>query len=102
MIRRRMTTLQRAEAAVSPTESAAVNAEVRELIRETTERVRALGRGFDPQSPAQDGIGLIGARERLRLLGGRLTVVSAVGSRTTLTAAVPVQRRLVTAPAARP
>jgi len=45
------------------------------------------GRGFDPHTP--DETGLVGARERLRLLGGRLTVASAVGSGTTLTARVP-------------
>ncbi len=60
------------------------------------------GRGFDRRDPSKDEIGFVGARERLRLLGGRLTVVSA-GSGTTLTATVPVQpRRVVTALAARP
>lgn len=58
------------------------------------------GRDFDPDTP--DEIGLVGARERLRLLGGRLTVVSAVGSGTTLTATLPTSRRVVSAPAARP
>lgn len=47
------------------------------------------GRGFDPHTSSPDEIGLAGARERLRLLGGRLTVASAVGSGTTLTARVP-------------
>lgn len=48
------------------------------------------GRGFDPHTASPDEIGLVGARERLRLLGGRLTVTSAGcwttrphGSRTT-------------------
>lgn len=47
------------------------------------------GRGFDPHTSSPDEIGLVGARERLRLVGGRLTVASAVGSGTTLTAMVP-------------
>jgi signal transduction histidine kinase len=58
------------------------------------------GRGVDPHPP--DEMGWVGARERLRLLGGRLTVASAVGSGTTLTARLPTSRRVVTAPAARP
>lgn len=61
------------------------------------------GRGFDRGASSEDQVGLVGARERLRLLGGRLTVASAAGSGTTLTATVPVQpKRVVTARAARP
>ena len=47
------------------------------------------GRGFDNRTSSQDEIGFVGARERLRLLGGRLTVASVVGSGTTLTATMP-------------
>lgn len=46
------------------------------------------GRSCDPHTP--DEIGLVGACERLRLLGGKLTVTSAVGSGTTFTARVPM------------
>jgi len=47
------------------------------------------GRGLDPHASSPDEIGVVGAGERLRLVGGRLTVASAVGSGTTLTARVP-------------
>ena len=48
--------------------------------------IRDDGRGFDPDAvvPAEDGesgIGLVGMRERLRLLGGRLEIESAPGGR---------------------
>jgi signal transduction histidine kinase len=48
------------------------------------------GRGFDPAAPG-DGIGLLGMRERLALLGGRLQVESAAGAGTTLVVEVPVR-----------
>ena len=49
-----------------------------------TLRVSDDGHGFDPDAvvPAEDGesgIGLVGMRERLRLLGGRLEIESAPG-----------------------
>jgi signal transduction histidine kinase len=52
------------------------------------------GRGFDPAGvvPAADGesgIGLVGMRERLRLLGGRLEIESAPGGPTTVRATLP-------------
>jgi len=66
----------------------------------TVLRVQDDGRGFDPDTP--DEIGLVGACERLRLLGGRLAVVSAVASGTTRTATLPTSHGVVSAPAARP
>ena len=56
--------------------------------------VRDEGRGFDPARvvPAEDGesgIGLVGMRERLRLLGGRLEIESAPGGPTTVRATLP-------------
>ncbi len=62
-------------------------------------RVRDDGRGFDPQTVAQEyrlgadsrpGLGLIGIRERVHLLGGRMEVVSAVGEGTRLQVAIPL------------
>lgn len=52
------------------------------------------GRGFDPGSiePAgdrQSGIGVVGMRERLRLLGGRLELDSAPGGPTVVRALLP-------------
>jgi signal transduction histidine kinase len=56
--------------------------------------IRDDGRGFDPARvvPAEDGesgIGLVGMRERIRLLGGRLEIESAPGGPTTVRATLP-------------
>jgi two-component system, NarL family, sensor histidine kinase UhpB len=56
--------------------------------------VRDEGDGFDPESvvPAEDGesgLGLVGMRARLRLLGGRLEIESAPGGPTTVRATLP-------------
>jgi signal transduction histidine kinase len=47
------------------------------------------GRGFDPAS-ADGGYGLVGMRERLALLGGRLRIESTPGGGTTVAADVPL------------
>ena len=49
------------------------------------------GAGFDP-SAATTGFGLAGMRERVELLGGELTIESAPGDGTTITAAMPAVR----------
>ena len=54
--------------------------------------VRDDGQGFDPSARAE-GFGLLGMRERVELLDGTLTVVSAPGEGTTLSARLPVRRR---------
>jgi signal transduction histidine kinase len=56
--------------------------------------IRDDGRGFDPSAvvPAEDGqsgIGLVGMRARLRLLGGSLELESAPGGPTTVRATLP-------------
>jgi len=48
------------------------------------------GQGFDPAEQADDGFGLVGMRERLALLGGRLEIESGRGGGTTVAAEVPV------------
>jgi signal transduction histidine kinase len=48
------------------------------------------GVGFDPDRAREDGLGLIGMRERVSLLGGRLAVESRPGAGTTFVAEVPV------------
>jgi signal transduction histidine kinase len=48
------------------------------------------GQGFDPAEGTLDGFGLIGMRERLALLGGRLQVESASEAGTTIAAEVPI------------
>jgi signal transduction histidine kinase len=48
------------------------------------------GEGFDPEQTREDGLGLLGMRERVSLLDGRLTVESSAGAGTTLAVEVPV------------
>lgn len=46
------------------------------------------GKGFDPASTRDEGLGLLGIRERVELHDGRLTIESVPGSGTTLVAEV--------------
>jgi signal transduction histidine kinase len=49
------------------------------------------GLGFEPQESGESGLGLIGMRERVGLVGGRLQIESAAGAGTTLVAEVPLR-----------
>ena len=49
------------------------------------------GAGFDPASLDDEGLGLLGMRERLALLDGRLEVESSHGAGTTLVVEVPLR-----------
>lgn len=49
------------------------------------------GQGFDPAKASDDGLGLIGMRERIALLGGRVTVESSERGGTTVAVEVPVR-----------
>ena len=56
--------------------------------------IRDDGRGFDavtalPPGEPENGIGLVGMRERIRLLGGRLELTSKPGGPTVVAASVP-------------
>jgi signal transduction histidine kinase len=48
------------------------------------------GRGFEHGAGAGAGLGLVGMRERVALLGGRLTVETSPGAGTTIAAEVPL------------
>jgi signal transduction histidine kinase len=48
------------------------------------------GGGFNPEDVREGGLGLTGMRERVSLLGGRLSVDSTEGAGTMLSAEVPV------------
>jgi signal transduction histidine kinase len=50
------------------------------------------GLGFDPWTTRTGSLGFVGMRERVELVGGRLTVESAPGAGTTIAAEVPVTR----------
>ena len=54
--------------------------------------IRDDGRGFDPRAGHEGRYGLVGMRERAKLLGGRLRVESRPGQGTTIRAAVPLPR----------
>ncbi len=59
------------------------------------------GQGFDPDLAAQAGhYGLLGMRERARLVGGRLTIESEPGQGTRLHLSIPLAPRLEQTPAA--
>jgi signal transduction histidine kinase len=49
------------------------------------------GRGFDPDAARDGGVGLLGMRERVALVGGRLTAESTEGAGTMLTVEVPIR-----------
>jgi two-component system, NarL family, sensor histidine kinase UhpB len=51
------------------------------------------GRGADPGEPPS-GLGLIGMRERIEMLGGRLSVTTAPGLGFSIAASIPVDQRL--------
>jgi signal transduction histidine kinase len=48
------------------------------------------GVGFEPERSREGGLGLVGMRERVGLLGGRLTIESRPGAGTTFVAEVPL------------
>jgi signal transduction histidine kinase len=60
-------------------------------------RVTDSGVGFDPGAPT-NGIGLASMRERLRFIGGALSVTSTPGSGAELTAEIHVTDSLPVAP----
>ena len=70
----------------------AARASIRVSAREHTISVEVSddGIGFDPKVRAP-GFGLIGMRERLELVGGRLEISSGVGRGTTLQAELPIE-----------
>jgi signal transduction histidine kinase len=47
------------------------------------------GSGFDPGEAREDGLGLVGMRERVALIGGKVTIESSPGAGTTLAVEVP-------------
>jgi two-component system, NarL family, sensor histidine kinase DevS len=49
------------------------------------------GRGFDPEATRREALGLAGMRERVGLVGGRITIESAPGAGTSLAVEVPDQ-----------
>jgi signal transduction histidine kinase len=58
--------------------------------RNATAVIEDDGRGFDADTVHEDGLGLLGMRERVGLLDGRLLVESGPESGTTVVAEVPL------------
>jgi len=54
------------------------------------------GSGFDVDNIALSGLGLVSMRERLELVGGRLTIRSSPGAGTQLDVIVPLHRAQAT------
>jgi signal transduction histidine kinase len=48
------------------------------------------GKGFDPAQTSEERYGLVGMRERVALIGGKLTIESAAGTGTTVLVEVPL------------
>jgi signal transduction histidine kinase len=60
-----------------------------------TLRVVDDGSGFDPDGPRPGGLGLLTMRERVEMVGGALTVITARGHGTTIEASVDAKRAAV-------
>ena len=58
------------------------------------------GEGFDPEDPVvgQRGIGLIGIKERIQIIGGALEIESEIGHGTTLFVNAPIDPKANHAP----
>lgn len=74
--------------AVKHAEPTVVSIEVQGDGEMVTVRVEDDGKGFDPEAE-RDGFGLVGMRERIDLIGGRLEIDSALGRGTVVTAELP-------------
>ncbi|MGH3023957.1 MAG: GAF domain-containing protein [Gaiellaceae bacterium] len=65
------------------------------LLREREGKVAVVieddGRGFAPEIESDSGLGLVGMRERVALVGGRLAVESSAGAGTTIVVEAPAQ-----------
>lgn len=89
--------LRIAQEALANVQRHAEATEVEITLRQTPRRVRLSvrdnGRGFDPKAVAADRQGIVGMRERARLLGGTLRLASRrrAPSGTTVVASAPVQ-----------
>ncbi len=53
-------------------------------------RISDTGSGFDPAVPNNNGLGLVSMRERLRLIGGHISIESSPGAGTRLEVQVPI------------
>jgi signal transduction histidine kinase len=59
--------------------------------RSVTALIEDDGRGFDPEQLRDDGLGVVGMRERVGLIGGKLRIESSPGVGTTVAVEVPTE-----------
>ena len=70
-----------------------VQIELRRTPRNVHLSIRDDGRGFDPLSPAEGRHGIVGMKERAKLMRGRLRIRSAVGEGSSIAVTIPLQSR---------
>jgi signal transduction histidine kinase len=87
--------------AVKHSGAARISVGVKDDDGDVTVLVRDDGRGFDPGA-GTDGFGLVGMRERVESLGGRLDIESAPASGTIVSVRLPVRRRALPQDASAP
>ena len=75
---------------VKHAEASAISIVLARRERSITAVIEDDGRGFTPEGDG-DGLGLLGMRERLALLGGKLKIESSPGAGTTIVAEVPLR-----------
>jgi two-component system NarL family sensor kinase len=68
-----------------------VEIELRRTPRHVRLSIRDNGRGFDPSTPTEGHHGIVGMKERAKLLHGRLRIQSSAGGGSTIVASVPVR-----------
>lgn len=68
-----------------------VEVELHRTARRVRLSIRDDGRGFDPSSPVAGRHGIVGMKERAKLLGGRLRIESDAGAGSSIIVTVPVE-----------
>ena len=74
--------------ALKHSEAKKISVSLREEKNMVQMKIRDQGKGFAPSAPSE-GIGLLSMRERMRIVGGALTITSQSGSGTEITAEIP-------------
>jgi signal transduction histidine kinase len=68
-----------------------VEIELRRTSRNVRLSIRDNGRGFDPSTPVEGHHGIVGMKERAKLLHGRLRIQSSADAGSNIVATVPVR-----------
>lgn len=73
--------------------ASSVNIKYEERASQARLTIQDDGVGFDPRTPRAEGLGLVGMRERVAMLGGNLTVESAHGKGVRITVTLPLDTK---------